>query len=294
MDMRKVFAFLLILAAMPTNSLFGMSEKKDVIKVLITIYGGLNGFAEELKLDPKKRGVARRSYERIKDILEKRKSGEKNLDVTIEEGFPSVSNLEKYAKYDQCIHIQPGGNMHNQYGRNIKNLLNMRKAIVNFVEKGGHYLGICAGAILVGGPFTYYSQSKNGYTVFDPKDEDPKYIENGLYKNKMKIPEWPGKKISEDIIPLSTQNGYIAQYFGGPVFDEKYLKDDAWNVLDTAYLGSTKQDEPIAISKKIGMGEAILISPHYEFPGGDDKSCDWLYKIIMAGVGKNISPEEKK
>jgi glutamine amidotransferase-like uncharacterized protein len=139
-------------------------------------------------------------------------------------------------------------------------------------------VGICAGALFVADRLTYFSSGKNDYILFDPSlKELPKYKEDSLYQHGLRIPKWAGKDISKDIITLNTREGYIAQYFGGPVFDEDDVRNDSWTVLDRAYFGSTEKEEAIVIRK----GRVTLIGPHFEFPGGNEDSYRWLFKMVI-------------
>jgi hypothetical protein len=301
---QSFFMFTLYCLTMNIGLLSAMQQEDKKNTILITMYGGPEGFAKEQALKPKDRAVSNGSFLGIKDLIKKYGG------IEIREGLPDPSDCQRYSK---CIHIQPGGNMHRQYNHNLNMLHAMRRLFCDFVKSGGYYIGVCAGALLVAPHLTYFSHKKQEYVSFN-YDWD----QYSLYPYEMKIPEWPGKDWTADQIPLKTINGLLTKYFSSPVFvgpdnqhpdicqrceelDSIFFKswEDSteapfsavenwyWDVLDGAYFESTRKIEPIVIRNR--NKHITLISTHYEFRDQElanlrDQSCQWLYNVIMGTI----------
>jgi hypothetical protein len=90
-----------------------IAETPESDTILITIYGGPEGFDAECKAKPKERAVSTRSFDGIIGLIKKNWTGRFKLEIR--DGLPDESDAAK--NYAKRIHIQPGGNFHRQYSR---------------------------------------------------------------------------------------------------------------------------------------------------------------------------------
>lgn len=120
-----------------------------------------------------------------------------------------------------------------------------------YVEQGGNYLGICAGA--------YYGASEIDWA----KGDIAGARELNFYDGKATGPVYEfieGNDIAkswQNIVDVTIDNEiYPALYDAGPVFDRPGL-------------GQYSNGRPCIVKEKIGKGTTILCSPHIEYRPAD-------------------------
>ena len=134
--------------------------------------------------------------------------------------------------------------------------------IRDFVENGGVYLGICAGA--------YYACTK---TVFERDVPALRVCENygldlvdatavGTMHDVFGLKRFAFNAFAQTVALLTDANGvrYAAHYYGGPFFD---LHDTNVDVL--AFY--EKNARPAVVFKKYGAGKVLLSGVHFENTG---------------------------
>lgn len=142
--------------------------------------------------------------------------------------------------------------------------------IRRFVEKGGSYLGICAGA--------YYACETLDWACGEIKGDR----ELSFYKGKATGPIYEWLEKPNDIyngswikaVEIETSDGqkFLTQYNGGPVLEES-------NEAQVIACYSGLENSPAAIVQgEIGQGKYILSSPHIENFG--HFLSDGLYKHL--------------
>ena len=136
-------------------------------------------------------------------------------------------------------------------------------AIREFVEKGGRYLGICAGAYLASRD-VYWEGEHYPYPLelFDGTAQ-------GALENVAIWPEESG--VSVTLTEKGTQRGLTAEaegdfyYKGGPRF---------YGGSDYSVLARYPDNTAAIISRKYGYGEVILSGIHFERPSPEDQGDD--------------------
>lgn len=142
-------------------------------------------------------------------------------------------------------------------------------AIRGWVESGGTYLGICAGAYYACSAIAW-AQTEGTAAICEPRElallpaiaTGPVYdfIEDGDFRKS-----WQASAL------LSYDDGDHAQdslvyYHGGPVF---HLDEEHNDVKVLARYASLPDAPAAIIERRIGKGKAILCSPHLELAPAD-------------------------
>lgn len=145
------------------------------------------------------------------------------------------------------------------------------RLIREFVEEGGHYLGICAGAYYGAREIDWGKGEITGpreLAFADQKATGPVY--EFLEENDI------GKSWHNIVDVTIGGERYIALYAAGPVFDGEGL-------------ASYSNGQTAIVKKQVGKGTVILSSPHIEYAPKDlekvtyrhlNKSLDWAQKNI--------------
>ena len=190
-------------------------------------------------------------------------------------------NSTRLSSYD--LLIIPGGNA-GKYADYITN--DGKQAILEFVQNGGSYLGICAGSYFAAQTTVWNGNILHyGLNLFDGTAIGP----------ITDIAEWPYYEMAEiefnnndTIATFLTDNKQIL-YYGGPYF----VRADS--AFDTVALFANYKPDPAIIKYSYGDGRVVLMSPHPEieenstrdgtdFAGYlDDRESDWdvLYYSIL-------------
>lgn len=142
------------------------------------------------------------------------------------------------------------------------------RAIRDFVEQGGAYLGICAGA--------YYACAELEWAK-DEQDPICGPRELGFYKGKAVGPVYDfledgdiGKCWDAASVIEAGGDRFPVLYSGGPVF----AGDDSATTL--ARYADLPGQPAAAVECAVGKGRAILVSPHLEYDAAHYKST--LYR----------------
>lgn len=144
--------------------------------------------------------------------------------------------------------------------------------IRRYVEQGGIYYGICAGA--------YYACE---HTIFEKDIPELRVIEaygldlirgnaiGTLYK-ELNLKPFNNTIYSSAVVDIVWRDGkrYRALYHGGPYFDVPEMQD----VEILAYYDAPVQ-RPAIIKRNMGQGKVIISGVHYENTGRD------LFKVIQ-------------
>lgn len=153
------------------------------------------------------------------------------------------------------------------------------KRIREFVENGGSYLGICAGAYYACSILDWACGEISGLrelALYEGEATGPVYE---WVENKDSI--YDGTWIKATEIETDKEQKFLTQYNGGPVFQER---DD---VEIIARYSDLKGKPPAIIAGSYGKGRYILSSPHIEKFG--HLLSDGLYKHL-----NNSYEQEKK
>jgi glutamine amidotransferase-like uncharacterized protein len=152
--------------------------------------------------------------------------------------------------------------------------------IRDFVNDGGSYLGICAGA--------YYACSALDWNGGEIEGDR----ELSLYKGKATGPvfEWienqkaiyEGSWIKAVALTLANGTTLLTHYNGGPIFTES--QNNSVEVI--ARYTNLRQKPPAIIKGNYGSGKYILSSPHIEVFGTN--LSDYLY------TNRNLSYKQEK
>jgi len=141
------------------------------------------------------------------------------------------------------------------------------KIIRDFVNNGGSYLGICAGAYYASSALDWGCGEISGsreLDFFKGKATGPIY---DWIENKTSI--YDGSWIKAVEIETNNREAFLTQYNGGPVFEET-----ADEVI--ARYNTLENNPPAIINGTFGQGRYILSSPHIENFG--HLLIDGLYK----------------
>ncbi len=130
------------------------------------------------------------------------------------------------------------------------------KYISTFVEKGGLYVGVCAGS--------YFASSAIDFTCFDGSViKEPRRLE--FFKGTVKGPAYgnyvEGSHASAQIVDLKIRSKIYKAYFNGGGNFIADLPFEKHEILAT-YAGS---DLPAALQIKVGKGQAFLCAFHPEY-----------------------------
>lgn len=185
---------------------------------------------------------------------------------------------------DNCkILIFPGG-MANFYCRKLNGKGNEK--IKNFVNSGGMYLGICAGAYYACDRLDFHGEEFDVVEEWELKffkgiakgslnelTVDNRYYDETSYaKNFVKIKQFDNGKI------INEEEYY---YHGGPTF----ISDKDYNNYEV--IGRFENGKTAIIKGEIGKGKYFLSSVHFELQG------DIYKKIILDNMENDIGEGEK-
>jgi len=153
-----------------------------------------------------------------------------------------------------------------------------RRRVKEFVERGGGYVGICAGAYLACEGFSW------GAKVLDAKTVSPKW-RRGVGDVKMELTD-EGRRILGD-----KQGPFTVRYANGPIIKPSTnaaipdFKPLAYFRTELASNGTPKgvmANSPAAVSGTLGEGRVITFSPHPEQTDGLEglviRAIEWVGK----------------
>lgn len=153
-----------------------------------------------------------------------------------------------------------------------------RKEVKEFVERGGGYVGICAGAYLACEGFSW------GLKVLDAKTVSPKW-QRGVGDVKMELTD-EGRRILGD-----KAGEFTVRYANGPIIKQSTnaaipdFKPLAYFRTELAQNGSPEGvmvNSPAAVSGTLGKGRVITFSPHPEQTDGLEglviRAIEWVGK----------------
>ncbi len=171
-------------------------------------------------------------------------------------------------------------------------------AIQGFVEDGGIYVGICAGACLMlrSSKIDLCDFNFTSCTIANIADEPPQFINLAYkcsipYKDRFVFYPIYGPiriKLVENSSPAE-QPSLVVPLFGGPAisasddvevlanFDE--FDDTAIFAVDESLAAQTLLGKAAAVRKGIGLGCVYLLSPHFEHPSHSEANAvlmSWL------------------
>ena len=187
---------------------------------------------------------------------------------------PDVIANEPWEEYTQCV-VFPGGR-DLPYCSKLNGHCNRR--IREFVEKGGSYLGFCAGA--------YYGSSRVEFEVGTP-NEVIGDRELQLFCGVAKGSAYPGYRYSSEEYARaarvdSMEFGSLYVYFNGGCFFE-----GAKSAPNTEVLAEYADLQETAIVKcSVGHGKAILSGVHVEFNPKDMDVTDQYLKAIIPYISQ--------
>ena len=168
-------------------------------------------------------------------------------------------NDEKYSlsRFD-CI-IFPGGYAYPGYTEHISQIGKQR--LRTYVESGGKYIGICAGAYFAGQNIIYSGEDVTQVGNYDLCLYSGT-IRGPAYKSHYDL-RWKSTKIifENDVIRM--------KYAAAPYFDE-------CGTVIARYLDNT----PAIVSEKCGDGEVLLFGPHPEL--NSDSRTKRLFLEMLA------------
>lgn len=197
----------------------------------------------------------------------------------LKQGYPqmkietvSAETLRKTAWEDQCAALVMGGGVCSIWEHSLKEK-GMRR-IRNFVQNGGKYLGICAGA--------YFAASTSVFSLLEqPVIEKRRPLQ--FYPGIASGPIFPTFDHLSPQAALAARIDLVAQsglcyYQGGCYFN---ITEDSWN---TKVIGkyASPFDGAAIISCKVGSGTAVLCGPHPEFA--------WTHQMIQDLTQVELSP----
>ena len=163
--------------------------------------------------------------------------------------------------------FMPGGaadEYHLKLGKSGKDLIR------SYVESGGIYYGICAGA--------YFASKK---AVFEPKNHKLRKINDyglnlidavavGTLQKELNIKPYEATANATAVVPLQdaqTNVVYTSYYHGGPWFVCKK------NVVILMYYNLPAKKLPAVIAEKVSKGLVIVSGVHYETTGSALSKC---------------------
>jgi predicted deacylase/glutamine amidotransferase-like uncharacterized protein len=162
------------------------------------------------------------------------------------------------------------------------------KAVRDYVQTGGGYLGICAGAFLCSAHYSWSLDLVDTHVFTGSREIEGKGRKSMWYrgktsKQKMQLTE-AGKKLFTDI-----PEHVVVSYHNGPIVSPKNLEGlDAYKVL--AHFRSeqvlyppqkgTMINTPAIVEGRFGKGRVIAISPHPEATKGLESIIDSAVKTI--------------
>jgi len=147
-----------------------------------------------------------------------------------------------------------------------------RKQVRRFVEDGGGFVGVCAGAYLAAANYPWSLAISNHRTFCEIKDVPGQGPKAMWYRGESAIVGMEITAAGEEI--LGRKDGIIeVRYHNGPVMsaaDHEGLPDYevlAWfrsEVVRYAPQAGTMKDTPAIISARFGKGRVLCVSPHPE------------------------------
>jgi predicted deacylase/glutamine amidotransferase-like uncharacterized protein len=162
------------------------------------------------------------------------------------------------------------------------------KAVRDYVQNGGGYLGICAGAFLCSAHYSWSLDLVDTHVFTGSREIEGKGRKSMWYrgktsKQKMQLTE-AGQKLFADI-----PEHVVVSYHNGPIVSPKNLAGlEAYQVL--AHFRSeqvlyppqkgTMINTPAIVEGRFGKGRVIAISPHPEATKGLESIIDAAVKAI--------------
>jgi biotin--protein ligase len=172
---------------------------------------------------------------------------------------------------DAALFIMPGG-ADLLYVKKLKGIGNLN--IKNYVQAGGAYLGICAGAYYACGEVEF---DKNGPLEVLGKRELAFFTEKaiGPILASYSYDEYSGARAANVQVKLNNINSLKVFYNGGCYFAKHY------NNSETLVIAYYDNQLPAIISMDYGQGKVILSGVHIEYvPSLLDATNPYLVKII--------------
>lgn len=164
------------------------------------------------------------------------------------------------------------------------------KMITDYVEKGGKFLGICAGAYYASGFVDFARDTK--MAVIGPRELKfyPGTCFGPMYNTttfsdrrdaKCVTITWKGKNINQ---PLEYNKEAPAYYFGGGYFQ------NALQYPNVKVLASYDccQEYPAIIKAKVGLGQAILSNVHFEYQPKYVPQTDDNFKAEIMAINREL------
>ncbi len=178
-------------------------------------------------------------------------------DITISHISVDAVNIKNLKKYD--IFLVPGG-MSKEYSKMLQK--QGKEAIKKFVEAGGHYIGICAGA--------YLGLSRKELGFFAGDTFNDRYWLRGTGDVFIELSDMGRKLLLDDSRLLRIR------YANGPIIIRKNVKGlKPFKVLAYFKTGLAEHNAPdIMVNKpaiiygEYGKGSALIFSPHPEYFNG--------------------------
>ena len=172
-----------------------------------------------------------------------------------------INNENFPLKEFSCI-VFPGGYAYPGYTKHISQIGKQR--LRKFVENGGKYVGICAGAYFAGQSVVYQDKdiTKSGnydLNLFSGTVQGP------AYKSSPDL-QWKSTKI------LFENDAIRMKYAAAPYFNEH-------GTIIARYLDST----PAIVSERCGKGEVLLFGPHPEL-NSDQKTKRLFINLLTRCV----------
>jgi len=169
------------------------------------------------------------------------------------------------------------------------------RQIRDFVDSGGAYIGICAGAYYASAD-VYWEGASYPYSLSLFRGQAFGPLEN--------ISPWPDYALTtislnqRNAVTARQQSSFTTLYFGGPAFHP-----DTDMVVDTLATWNEHHNYPAIISFERGNGRVLLIGPHLEIEenssrdGGDfadeldDPETEWglLWALLDWALGATVT-----
>ncbi|HEX2751378.1 MAG TPA: BPL-N domain-containing protein [Verrucomicrobiales bacterium] len=152
-----------------------------------------------------------------------------------------------------------------------------------FVEKGGGYIGICAGAYLACGGFSW------GVKVLDAKTVSPKYNRG---KAQVEV-EFTAK--GQEITGLKAESKVNMLYANGPIYcpakmdaipDFEPLAFYRTEIAENGTPAGIMVNSPAMVAGQFGKGRVLCSSPHPEQTKGMEQ---WIGKAVRWAAGDSAA-----
>lgn len=200
--------------------------------------------------------------------------------------FPEQIIQDKWEEHAALLIIPGGADI--PYTHALNGEGNQR--IKAYVEKGGAFLGICAGGYY-GGNYVDFARGTdlevlgNRELSFFPGSVKGPFLADYDYKSES------GARAAKVVLksPLQESSHFTVYYNGGGCFVDADKKN---NTTILAYYGTERQDAAI-IECRVGLGKAILSGVHFEYDpnllNSDDKYLKQIIPILKDENSQRIN-----